>query len=353
VILNGGLVARKGRELRVWKTLSEFLNSIKHFENRIYGAFGSAEKVLVEMIRVAHRQFIWQANPPNSASIIRYYKIFNRPLIDEVSQQKIGLGVWEIFMCATACMGLFLDRPAIAIPFKVEIQALSVQAIERFLSFTSRPLSELRAKLKSEQKYDADFAYAYNSLRAYPLVRMTYQGREALVCPIMTLLYWRFTSGLYYELIGVPEFANEFGEGFNAYVGEVIERACLPPMCHLAEQPYTVGKAQKRSVDWIVSDSDAALFVECKVRRLSRKAKFSLIDICPLEKDIDNLAAAVVQVYKTSVDHVAGAYPHFAFEQGRAIFPVVVTLENWRMFGPVMMTKLAEAVETRFKATGL
>jgi hypothetical protein len=269
VILNGGLVARKGRELRVWKTLSEFLNSIKHFENRIYGAFGSAEKVLVEMIRVAHRQFIWQANPPNSASIIRYYKIFNRPLIDEVSQQKIGLGVWEIFMCATACMGLFLDRPAIAIPFKVEIRALSVQAIERFLSFTSRPLSELRAKLKSEQKYDADFAYAYNSLRAYPLVRMTYQGREALVCPIMTLLYWRFTSGLYYELIGVPEFANEFGEGFNAYVGEVIERACLPPMCHLAEQPYTVGKAQKRSVDWIVSDSDAALFVECKVRRLS------------------------------------------------------------------------------------
>ena len=47
--------------------------------------------------------------------------------------------------------------------------------------------------------------------------------RRCLVCPMMTLLYWRFTGGLYYELIGVPEYANEFGEGFQKYVGEVVE----------------------------------------------------------------------------------------------------------------------------------
>jgi hypothetical protein len=42
----------------------------------------------------------------------------------------------------------------------------------------------------------------------------------------MTLLYWRFTSGLYYNLVSVPEFANEFGDGFQTYVGDVNRILC-------------------------------------------------------------------------------------------------------------------------------
>jgi hypothetical protein len=353
VILNGSAVAKKGRALRTWKTLSELMNSIRDLENQIYGAFNSPQSVLVEMIRIAHRQFLWQANPPNSAAIMRHYKIFNRPVIDEICRQKIGLSIWETYMCATACMGFFLDRPAVAVPFKVDIKALSVEALEKFFAFTSRPLSELQAKLKSEQQYNANFAYAYNSLRAYPLVRMTYQGGDALVCPLMTLLYWRFTGGLYYELIGVPQFANEFGEGFQNYVGEVIEGACPAPMQRLGEQPYMVGKAQKRTVDWIVADEHAALFLECKAKRLSWDAKSFLEDLGPLEADIENMAAAVVQVYKTLTDHLDNAYPHFPAKDGRKIFPAVVTLENWRMFGPVMMNKLTEAVAAKLNGAAL
>ena len=116
------------------------------------------------------------------------------------------------------------------------------------------------------------------------------------MCPLMTLLYWKFTGGLYYELVGVPDFGNEFGEGFQSYVGEVIERACPDPMIRLGEKEYVIGKAKKRSVDWIVADEEAALFVECKSKRLSWGAKASLTDLQPLEADIDNMAAAIVQV---------------------------------------------------------
>jgi hypothetical protein len=70
--------------LRKWKTMSELINAIKAFENKIYGRFGSPETVLVELIRIAHRQFIWQAKPPNSTTTIRYFKIFNRPAIDAI-----------------------------------------------------------------------------------------------------------------------------------------------------------------------------------------------------------------------------------------------------------------------------
>jgi hypothetical protein len=353
LILNGNAVASKGRTLKKWKTLSEFVNALKSLESDIYGACGSPKDVLVELVRVAHRQFIWQGNPPNAASIIRYFKIFNRPAIHRICEDQIGLNVWEIYMCGVASMGLLLGHPAIAIPFQTDIKALPIDKFERFFAFTSKPIAALKTQLKGEQQYNENFAYAYNSLRAYPLVRMQYQGSEALVCPLMTLLYWKFTGGLYYDLVGVPEFGNEFGEGFQSYVGEVIERACPDPMIRLDEEEYVIGKARKRSVDWIVADEKAALFVECKSKRLSWGAKASLIDLQPLETDIDNMAAPIVQVYKTIADYQANAYPHFSMTEDRKVFPTVVTLENWRMFGPVMMDKLGEAVTQRLSDESL
>jgi hypothetical protein len=353
VIINGGAAATKGRTLRAWKTLSELINLFRDLENRIYGEFGSQQSVLVELIRIAHRQFIWQANRPNSTSIIRYFKIFNRPAIDRICLERIGLTVWQTYMCGVAAMGFFLERPAITVPFRSEIRGLSVDMFEKFFAFTSRSIGELKTTLKSEQQFDASFAYAYNSLRAFPLIRMSYRGTDALVCPLMTLLYWRFTGGLYYELIGVPEFANEFGDGFQIYVGEVLKEACPEPVRCLPEQEYTVGKAKKRSVDWIVADEHGAMFLECKAKRLSWGAKASLTDLAKLETDIDNMGTAVVQVYKTIIDYLGGAYHHFPVREERKIFPAIVTLENWRMFGPVMITKLGEAVTKKLSDANL
>jgi hypothetical protein len=207
---------------------------------------------------------------------------------------------------------------------------------------------KLKSNLRTEQQYNSAYAYAYSSLRAYPIIRMPYQGAMSLVCPMMTLLFWRFTNGLYYELISVPEFANEFGDGFQDYVGEVIARTCIDKMQRIEEKKYIVGKCEKRSVDWIVSKDNAAIFLECKSKRLSWNAKVSLTNLAPLEADIDNMAAAVVQIYKTLKDYLDGAYPHFPLKKDIKIFPAVVTPENWRMFGPVMMTKLKEAVSFKF-----
>ena len=116
VILNGKSVASKGHTLRKWKTMSELINAIKAFENKIYGCFGSPEAVLVELIRIAHRQFIWQANPPNSTTTIRYFKIFNRPAIDAICLEQIGLTASQLYIswCCyfTACGGSIAEPAA-------------------------------------------------------------------------------------------------------------------------------------------------------------------------------------------------------------------------------------------------
>jgi hypothetical protein len=354
VILNGNYVSSKDRTLRTWNTLSEFINLLMRFENSIYGHFGSDQKILLELARIAHRQFIWQGNPPNAASIIRYFKIFNRPAIDEICSEQLGLNIWETFMCGVACMGFFLDRPAMNVPFKSEIKALAPETIERFLSFCCKDLSELKPLLKSEQSYDENFAYAYNSLRAYPLVRTVYRGQDAIICPLPTLLYWRFTAGLYYQLIGDDRFPNEFGSSFQSYVGEVIKSACTSSnLRSLPEEEYSVGKLKKRSTDWIVADEKSALFLECKAKRLSWGAKAFLNNLQPLDADIENMASAVVQVYRTIIDYKKGYYRHLPPTDERRIYPAVVTLENWRFFGPIMLGKLNDAVVDKLIASEL
>jgi hypothetical protein len=99
VVINCGYVASKGRTLRKWKTLADVVNALKRFEQWIYAQFGNQGNILIELVRVVHRQLIWQTNPPNPRSIIRYYKIFNRDGIDAICTEKFGLTVWQIYIC--------------------------------------------------------------------------------------------------------------------------------------------------------------------------------------------------------------------------------------------------------------
>jgi hypothetical protein len=211
-----------------------------------------------------------------------------------------------------AVAGHFLGSYCLELPIKSEIRKLRSEKFEKFFAFTSKTYSEIKSLLKTEQKYDIDFAYAYNSLRAYPIVQLQAGGRGILACPIPTLLFWRITGGLYYELISDPYFANEFGASIQVYVGEVLDRTCsLSKNKTFGEAEYQIGKLSKRSVDWIAADETAALFIECKAKRLSWAAKVALHDLSFLEGDIASMADAVVQTYKTIIDCLEGRYPHF------------------------------------------
>jgi hypothetical protein len=346
VVINCGYVASKGRTLRKWKTLADVVNALKKFEEEIYAQFGNQKNVMVELVRVVHRQLVWQTNPPNARSIIRYYKIYNRPAIDAICSETFGLTLWQLYMCGIATMGFYLSKPALVASFRSDIAALTPETFERFLSIVSLPLASLRF-LKKEQQYDERFVYAYDSLRKYPLIQMHYQGQDTMLCPLPTLLYWKFTGGLYYELIDDPRFGNEFGEGFQEYVGSVIAKACPKFQC-FPEHEYQVGKQTKRTVDWIIADEDAVLFLECKARRISLQSKTTLTDITHLQQDIDNLAAAVVQIYKTLNDCLTSGYPHYSHQEGDKIYPAVVTLENWRLMGSVILGLLDRSVKEQF-----
>lgn len=351
VILNGTVASRKNITLRSWKTLAALVDRLKDLEDRIYRLHSSNSDVLIELIRIAHRQFAWQQNPPNAATMIRYFIIFNTPEINRLCEERIGLTVEDIYLCGTAFMGIFFSHPAVNLPIETDIKWLSREKIARFLALTCRTVPELKAILGLEQKYDSRFAYAYNSLRGFPLIRLRFFGRDAVACPLPTLLFWRITAGLYYALVDSSLFTQSFGNSFQQYVGEAARRAVSGGSVVVLEaQEYGTKKATKESADWLIFDETAVLFLECKAKRVSWDAKAALEDLRPLHNDIDQLADAVVQVYRTIADYESGQYSGLRFDPGRKIYPVIVTLENWHIFWPGIGSRLHAAVVRKLEA---
>ncbi|MDT4853006.1 hypothetical protein FQZ97_872600 [compost metagenome] len=160
----------------------------------------------------------------------------------------------------------------------------------------------------------------------------------------------RASQGLFYEIAQAEGFNNPFGASFQAYLGEVLgETFPSPQFKSYEEREYKVGRDRKDGVDWILTDDQANLFIECKAKRMTVGAK-SAVDPAIIGQQVDYLAKAVIQLYKNIADALAG-HTHWT-RNDRPIFPLVVTLEDWYLFG-TSADLLAEGVRTRMAEANL
>jgi hypothetical protein len=271
VIRHGDEESRRGRTLRQWGTLAAIANALRDLKGAVYAELVGGQHIHLELMRIAHRQFVWQQHRFHWKPVIRYYKLFNTPEILAHTEQATGLTSDQIYLIGMCYLGHFFGQPWASLTLNVEIPGLTHEHFDRFLAFTSLRRHELANCLRDEHALNEGFAYRYSSLREFPLVRFSHNGQDEVACPVPTLLFWRMTTGLYYTLKDMPGFPTAFGASFQSYVGEVLhQRITNPQMAVLNEEEYHVGQRRKDSVDWIVQQGDeAALFVECKTKRLT------------------------------------------------------------------------------------
>jgi hypothetical protein len=60
-----------GRTLREWGMLAQIANALRDLEGEIYRRLVGGKKIHLELMRISHRQFVWQQQRPNSRWIIR------------------------------------------------------------------------------------------------------------------------------------------------------------------------------------------------------------------------------------------------------------------------------------------
>ncbi|MEJ1965237.1 MAG: hypothetical protein WDO56_28365 [Gammaproteobacteria bacterium] len=321
-------------DFRRWNAISSAVNKLKDLENEVAGRYDKlfSENILLEVYRIAHRQFPWQA-ANDSVRLTRYFKLFSTDKLHGMLEKHLGLDARTLYTIGLLFSGAFLEHFGVDWPLKTTLAGITEAQFANFAARFATDLPSLRERIGRAQSYDQDYAYAFNPLKVSPLIHVVNQGKPALIAPVPSYLFRRFTEGVYYDLINVPGFAGAFGAAFQAYAGEVITAADPKgALTLLREETYHVGKDQKHAVDWIVTDGSGALFVECKTKRLPFAAKVALASKEVLEEELGKLAKAVVQVYKTLADANAGLYPHWKPSK-LPVFPLVVTLEDWYAFG--------------------
>jgi hypothetical protein len=330
--------------LRAWPQFAKAINAIKDLEEKSYIAHRPLfqNNMLIEIFRLAHRQFPWQRRP-NEDTLLRYFKIFNTRDFDPIIRDAIGIDAPEIYTIGLGFAGHFMRSFVYYLDSSNEVPEISTDGLKHFVDHFSTDVPSLRQMAAAVQSYDQDYAYTFNPLRKFPLVRVILNGRNAVVSPIPTFLFRRFTDGVYYEICDAKGFADAFGRSFQRYVGEMLSKANYANrLTIVAERPYHVGKDRKDSVDWIVSDLTGDLFIECKTKKLRVEAKIALTSTTVLNDDLEKMGGFIVQIYKTLFDAVNGRYAHWLPRQDKPLYPVIVTLEEWFAFGDKIFLAIDE-----------
>ena len=337
--------------LRYWNEFSKAVNCIKTLGNEVTGSYAELYKpnILIELYRIAHNQFPWQRGITRD-TILRYFKIFGTADFDPILRTRTGLSASELYTIGMALSGHFSEQFMLDLPAQVKGLQVTVEQIDQFVMLFSADVPTLRADAAKNQSYDQDYEYVFNPLRKFPLVRIPRNADViSVAAPLPTFLMRRFTEGVYYELLDAKGFSEAFGKAFQAYTGDVLSVSNSQRRLNiLPECPFDVGKDRKDSVDWIVSDATADLFVECKTKRIRREAKIRLASTEVLSAELEKMAEFIVQTYKTLIDALNSRYPHWA-SRDKPIYTMIVTLEEWFAFGDRLTPALDEAVLSKLK----
>lgn len=327
------------------------INRIRQTDNAIAGRRSEKRHILLQMHSVVLYQFPWQ-RAPHSGSMMRYFKIFSSEDLHMLLVEATGLTMREHFLLGLAVTGHFHGEPEMSATADTsEIGIAPEKAALFFDRLAHSSLDDLRAQAASAQVYDGSWMFNYNPLREKPLVRFDASRPHRLLCPLTPLLVRRISEGLFYDVVGMRGFESAFGFAFQNYVGEVMQAICEPPrFAVIGEQEYKIGKYRKDGVDWILEDETATLFVECKTKRLRHEAKFSSSEE-GLDQALDAMAGYIVQHYKNILDAVGGR-THWV-PNGRPSYALVVTLEDWFVFGRIVSGMLNGHIQRRMDEAGI
>lgn len=331
--------------LTQWSSFSTAINLIRELCNSVAASYPEMyqSNVLIELYRAAHNQFPWQRGITRG-TVLRYFKIFGTDTFDHILKSRLGLGATELYLIGLTISGHFSESFVFNLPVTIDGLPITTEQFHRFGELFSIDIGSLRRLTAENQSYDQDYAYVFNPLRKFPLIRISENNRSALIAPLPTFLIRRFTEGVYYELCDAPGFSDAFGPSFQRYVGAVLTAANpKAALTIFSERPYQVGKHRKDSVDWIVSDRTADLFIECKTKRVRYGAKIGLASTDLLLADLEKMAEFIFQTYKTLMDALDGKYAHWA-TRDTPVYPLVVTLEEWFAFGDRLIAALDAAV---------
>lgn len=333
---------------RTWSTFSNLVNKLREVNDYISQHLVNDGKILQELtVRIAHLQFKYQTERPNMVGLVRYSRIFGHHLVEPILNTKTGLSSNQLFTIGGVLWFMYASQH---LGMNYPLNELSLPGIthadyDKFMRLYSLSMTEMKQRLAAERNLDDTFMYQFHALQSYPLIFTELNKRPAHICPIPTLLFWRISSGLFYDLIKEPGFDRAFGKSFENYVGNMLEKTFDgTPTSVYSEEP----DIRHKRADWIIDQPTSFMLVECKTKRMTIGARTIIQDDKELQAQLEVIGEAVVQSYQALEAYNNNKYrpQQYPYNPVKHPFICVVTLENWYLFGP-QLEKLREIVRDK------
>lgn len=303
-----------------------------------------------ELHRLFQQQFPWQSKSVE-LRLSRYLRIYRTPEVEALLVERTGLTVKKFFLLGGAITGAFLSKSWYDLNTNFTRFGISNDQRDSFIELVAMDIEKLRERAQSVQEYNENWSYTINPLRSTPLVKLDPRAPNIVICPVPEFMLLRISEGLFFDLLKAKGFENPYGAAFEQYFGEISLELITSDRIQIeVGQEYFVKKNKKNGVDWFVFDDSAAMLIECKAKGLGLNARYQLEEDA-LSKEVDLLAKFVVQNYKNLADVKAG-HPKWQSE-GRALYPIVLTLSNWYLFGPSIFRRLEDTVLSLLERAGL
>ena len=286
--------------------------------------------------------------------MVRYSKIFGHSKVAPFIEEKIGISPKKLYTIGAGLWSLYTRMLGMYYPLEnLSVKGINRDDYDKFIGHFSKPLEEIKQILKSERPLDENFTYSYHSLFAYPLIFTEINSKPAYICPLPTLLYWRITSGIYYDLYNMKGFDNVFGVAFEDYVGSVLDVTLGSDTSVLIKAGEPNSKNSPNRCDWVVEVEKDVLIIECKTKRLTMGAKTRLTDD-EMYEQLSIIADAVKQAYLSLNAYTNKLYknPLYELPESKRAYLCVTTLEKWYLMGD-QLDMLNELVKEKILAAGL
>lgn len=332
--------------------LFQMIDHIRRISNGISKrTVNSGEDAMRELHTLVHQQARWQYSR-DEARMIRAFHIYNDHELAPIFEQATGLSVSAMFLLALAIGGAAKRQAGTNASQDYSAFGVTHEARDTFFKMTGTTLANIRRDIEAQRRDDEGWAFTWNPMEATPLINLDKHQTPLFCCPLPDFLLRRITEGLFYDLgKGKIQFGNEYGRAFERYVGRVLHEVFdLDRFAITGEQPYEVNRQIRHGVDGILSDATGNIFIECKTRRMKQGAK-ETAEGETLEKSLDELAEAVVQLYENIDDAAKGLSKWIP--NGRPIYPFVITYEDWYLLTPQVFDQLNECVQHRLEAAQL
>lgn len=306
------------------RMLHNILVKLENAEDRI---FLQSHDVFYEMARIAQRQVPWQRGVENAPTLYRSLLLYGSGSAREFFEESTGISIADFVKVGTYLAGAlgrseWIDRrrdlTSVGITPEIREAALARFAIAH---------AEARARTAQVRLKGQHTAYRPSILRDHPIFAFG-ECSERLRAPISELITYRYTSGLYLDVVrGGGAVWTGIGNRFESYVRDYL-KAMMAPYDVAGESMYGPKKARFRTPDVLISNGEKIVCaIECKAKRMSFEARFADDPMTEDARGFDEMAKGIFQLWRFFAHARRGLTAPLSVDEDCQA--VIVTADSW------------------------